>query len=82
MKRAVAAGEQGARVLVIRNTVSKAVATWSAVQEAGAGSLLMQAAEGPALHHGRFAVEDRRLLDVSVEGALAPGKDRAQGGAS
>ena len=80
MKRAVAAGEQGARVLVIRNTVSKAVATWSAVQEAGAGPLLMQAAEGPALHHGRFAVEDRRLLDESVDSALAPGKDRAQGG--
>ena len=80
VKRAVAAGKQGARVLVIRNTVSTAVATWSAVQEAGAAPLLMQAAEGPALHHGRFAVEDRRLLDNSVERALAPGKDRAQGG--
>ena len=69
-KRAVAAAAQGARVLVIRNTVSKAVATWHAVQEVKAGPLLMQAAEGPALHHGRFAVEDRALLDREVERAL------------
>ena len=79
-KRAVAAAEQGARVLVIRNTVSKAVATWNAVREVGAGPLLMQAAGGPALHHGRFAVEDRELLDESVEMALVPEKDRAQRG--
>ena len=75
-KRAVSAAERGARVLVIRNTVSMAVATWHAVQEAGAGPLLMQAAEGPALHHGRFAVEDRALLDRKVEEALGPAKDR------
>ena len=75
-KRAVSAADRGARVLVIRNTVSMAVATWHAVQEAGAGPLLMQAAEGPALHHGRFAVEDRALLDRKVEEALGPAKDR------
>ena len=79
-ERAILAARQGARVLVICNTVSKAVATWHAVQEAGAGSLLMQAAAGPALHHGRFAVEDRALLDQAVETALAPDKDRKQRG--
>ena len=40
-ERAILAAGQGARVLVIRNTVSKAVATWRSVQEAGAGSLLI-----------------------------------------
>ena len=70
--RAVSAAQQGARVLVIRNTVTMAVATWRAVIDADAASLLMQAADGPALHHGRFAVEDRELLDRSVEEALGP----------
>ncbi len=79
-KRAVAAGQRGARVLVIRNTVNMAVATWHAVREAGAGPLLMQAAGGPALHHGRFAVEDRALLDKTVETVLAPDPVRARQG--
>ena len=74
--RAVSAAKQGARVLVIRNTVTMAVATWRAVIDAGAASLLMQAADGPALHHGRFAVEDRELLDRTVEEALGPVADR------
>ena len=73
---AIAAAGRGARVLVIRNTVAAAVSTWSAVREAGAGSLLMQVARGPALHHGRFAAEDRVLLDKAVEAALAPDKFR------
>ena len=74
--RAVSAAEQGARVLVIRNTVTMAVATWRAVIDAGAASLLMQVADGPALHHGRFAVEDRELLDRTVEEALGPVAER------
>ena len=74
--RAISAAEQGARVLVIRNTVGMAVATWRAVIDAGAASLLMQAADGPALHHGRFAVEDRALLDRTVEKALGPVAER------
>ncbi len=74
--QAVTAAKSGARVLIIRNTVKMAVETWRAVRAAGEGSLLMQAAGGPALHHGRFAVEDRALLDRTVEEALAPLKDR------
>ncbi len=73
---AMDAARRGARVLVIRNTVAKAIETWEAVQEAGEAPLLMQAAGGPALHHSRFAVEDRLLLDEAVETAL--GKDRAE----
>ena len=75
-RRAVSAAEQGARVLVIRNTVDMAVDTWRGVREFGSETLLMQGAGGPALHHGRFAVEDRALLDQTVEEALAPAKNR------
>jgi len=78
--RAIAAAERGARVLVIRNTVTMAVATWRAVQEAGGLALLMQAAGHPALHHGRFAAEDRALLDHAVETSLVPDPARAPQG--
>ena len=79
-KLAVSAAEQGARVLVIRNTVSAAVATWLAIREAGADRLLMQVEGGPALHHGRFAVEDRALLDQAVESALTKNPARYRKG--
>lgn len=68
---AITAASAGARVLVIRNTVDKAVSIWTAVQESGAEDLLLKAANGPALHHGRFAPEDRKLLDRAVEDALS-----------
>lgn len=76
---AINAARAGARVLVIRNTVTEAIATFEAVRRAGADELLLTVAEGPALHHGRFAPEDRRLLDQAVEAALSPG-DRARNG--
>ena len=74
---AVQAAQQGARVLVVRNTVTAAIETWQSIRESGAGRLLMCAAGGPALHHARFAAEDRALLDSAVEDVL--GK-RAAGG--
>lgn len=74
--RAIALARQGARVLVIRNTVTQAVATFHAVIAAGGSDLLMQAGGGPALHHSRFAAEDRALLDQTVETLLMPRKDR------
>ncbi|MYB36049.1 MAG: CRISPR-associated helicase Cas3' [Gammaproteobacteria bacterium] len=73
---AVAAARKGARVLVIRNTVEQAVATWRSVQELGAEELLLQVAGGPALHHGRFAAEDRARLDEAVEAALSTASNR------
>jgi CRISPR-associated endonuclease/helicase Cas3 len=73
------AAREGARVLMIRNTVKAAIGTWQAVIEAGAGELLLEAGGGPALHHGRFAPEDRRLLDRAVESALSP-RVRTAGG--
>lgn len=77
---ALEAAEQGARVLVIRNTVTTAIETWQAAQEAGGTEKLLQVAGGPALHHGRFAAEDRELLDRAVETAFAPDPNRTPKG--
>lgn len=80
-ERAVVEARRGARVLVIRNTVRTAVATWHAVHEAGGEPLLMRAAGYAALHHGRFAVEDRELLDRAVECTLSVDSERPRRGA-
>lgn len=74
---AARAARQGARVLVIRNTVARAQETFAACLAGGADLLL--AVKGiPALHHSRFAAEDRALLDRAVE--LAIGKSSPLGG--
>ncbi len=73
---AVQAAERGARVLLIRNTVRFAVETWRAVEQLEAGHLIMQVGQGSAVHHSRFAVEDRALLDQAVEDALGPNPNR------
>ena len=77
---AVQAAERGARVLVIRNTVRFAVETWRAVEQLEAGHLMMQVGQGPAVHHSRFAAEDRALLDQAVEDALGPDANRKKSG--
>jgi CRISPR-associated endonuclease/helicase Cas3 len=78
-KLAVCAARDGARVLVIRNTVSAAVATFEAIRGAGNEGFLMQVSGGPALHHSRFASEDRQLLDSAVEEALHTRKRQSGG---
>lgn len=78
---ALVAARQGARVLVIRNTVAAACATFDAVVAAGGADLLLQVAGGPALHHSRFAAEDRHALDRAVEAVLAPDRERPPLGA-
>ena len=75
---ALAAGREGAKVLVVRNTVREAQDVFRAVEDRGGSDVALQAADGPALHHSRFAAEDRLLLDDAVEKAL--GKGRAVGG--
>lgn len=75
---ALAACRQGAKVLVVRNTVAQAQAVFRALQDQGGSASTLQVAGGPALHHSRFAAEDRALLDEAVENAL--GKGRAPGG--
>ena len=71
-KLAIDEARSGARLLIIRNTVREAIAVFRAVQDAGGGDLLLQVNGGPALHHGRFAPEDRGLLDAKVERVLSP----------
>lgn len=77
---ALAAAGNGARVLVIRNTVSRAVETWEEVIRRGGEEQLLQVGGRSALHHGRFAAEDRELLDHAVEAALSTRRDRPPGG--
>lgn len=69
---ALAAARQGARVLVIHNTVDRARETWRACVEA-APDLVLALNGRPTLHHSRFAAEDRARLDRRVEEVL--GKD-------
>ncbi|WP_419165107.1 CRISPR-associated helicase Cas3' [Candidatus Palauibacter sp.] len=76
--RALREAEQGGKVLVVRNTVKQAQAVFSEVCRQGGGRLCLQVEGSPAVHHSRFAVEDRRLLDGAVEKTL--GKGRAAGG--
>ena len=69
-RTAVSAAKDGAKVLVVRNTIAGAQAVFSALLAQGGGDLALKVAQGPALHHGRFAAEDRRRLDDAVERAL------------
>ncbi len=70
---AVRDARKGARVLVIRNTVLAAKAVFDEVRGQGAEALLLPVAGGPAVHHSRFAAEDRTLLDAAVESVLGKG---------
>lgn len=78
--RAIDAAKRGARVLVVRNTVGEAMATYDAVIAAGQGALLLQVADGPVLHHSRFAAKDRAALDAAVETFLNPKRKSGAGG--
>ena len=66
----LAEARKGAKVLVVRNTVASAQAVFDSLREQGGDALALRAGGGPALHHGRFAAEDRRLLDKAVERSL------------
>ncbi len=68
-ERAVAAATAGARVLALRNTVNAAVVTQAAVEALLPADhpALFRVGEIVTLHHGRFAAEDRKLLDEAVE---------------
>ncbi len=79
--RALQAARAGAKILIVRNTVNFAIHTQQALEEEAAPAerhLLFSLGGLPALHHGRFAVDDRKRLDRRVEALL--GKDRAAGG--
>ena len=80
-QRALRAARTGAKVLVVRNTVQYAIDTQQTVEAMLAQDerdLLYTCHDTPTLHHGRFAREDRLVLDRAVEEHL--GKDRPPGG--
>lgn len=77
---ALDAARAGARVLVIRNTVGDAIATRQALEALAPADPVQFAVSGaPALHHGRFARVDRKLLDLAVELALGKQAPRDAG---
>lgn len=73
---AIKAAQDGARVLVIRNTVDRARETCAACV-ANAPELVFDLDGIATLHHGRFALEDRARLDARVETLF--GKDSNAG---
>lgn len=67
------AAGQGARVLVVRNTVPAAVATLKALEQlatAHGGNWLFKVNGISTVHHSRFSRPDRRLFDQAVETQL------------
>ncbi|MFK4047747.1 CRISPR-associated helicase Cas3' [Roseomonas mucosa] len=82
MARAVAAAQQGARVLVIRNTVRGVVEAQEALERiAPELSLAVEGPRGPVLapHHARYAPEDRVRLDQALEAVLGNNAPRERG---
>ena len=80
-RRALEAARQGAKVLVVRNTVGFAIQTQQALEDAAGPAdhqLLFSCGGVGTLHHGRFAAEDRNLLDVAVDEQV--GRNREGGG--
>jgi CRISPR-associated endonuclease/helicase Cas3 len=77
---AIKAAQQGAKVLIIRNTVPAALATFRAIeklaQPAGLLEALFNVNGTPTVHHSRYSREDRPLLDQAVEQQI--GKHRAK----
>lgn len=75
--QAADAAAQGARVLVVRNTVPAAVATLRALEQlalAQGGDWLFKVNGVSTVHHSRYSRQDRPLLDQAVETQL--GKQR------
>lgn len=71
------AAVQGARVMVVRNTVPAAVATLKALEQlalAQGGNWLFKVNGVNTVHHSRYSRQDRPLLDQAVETQL--GKQR------
>ncbi|WP_244158547.1 CRISPR-associated helicase Cas3' [Caballeronia fortuita] len=72
------AAKQGARVLIVRNTVPAAIATQKEVEALVNGSgdraWLFDLDGVPTLHHSRFSRQDRPRLDARVETRI--GKNR------
>lgn len=74
------AASQGARVLILRNTVAACIETQRALEASVPASLLFcPILESPAPHHSRFVAADRRVLDDAIEAAVGRQAEREQG---
>jgi len=79
---AAQAAAQGARVLIVRNSVPAAVATLKALEAIAAemgGDWLFKVAGVSTVHHSRYSKEDRPLLDRAVEAQLGKVRNNANG---
>ncbi|MFB6263810.1 MAG: CRISPR-associated helicase Cas3', partial [Bradymonadaceae bacterium] len=79
-ERAVEAAQQGARVLVIRNTVAGCRETQRAVEAVAPDELLFSVGGVPAPHHSRFAPDDRERLDDRIEAVFGGDPDETRTG--
>lgn len=82
-RRVMNAARDGAKVLIIRNTVDHAIHTQRAVEREAApdeSGLLFSCRGVPALHHGRYATVDRYELDRLIEKRLGKDERRPGGG--
>jgi CRISPR-associated endonuclease/helicase Cas3 len=70
---------EGGAVLILRNRVQDAIETQMALESLGPEARLLFSCHGVvSLHHGRFAVEDRKCLDRALEERFRAGEgDRA-----
>jgi CRISPR-associated endonuclease/helicase Cas3 len=75
--------QQGARVLVIRNTVADCIDMQEALEEAAGDDMRFLFGVGsesqpfaPAPHHSRYAQADRSLLDDAIEATFGKDTDR------
>jgi CRISPR-associated endonuclease/helicase Cas3 len=77
---AIDAAKQGAKVLVIRNTVPTALATFRAIegmaQQSGLQGALFNVNGVATVHHSRYSREDRPLLDAAVEQQIGKYRDK------
>ncbi|MBS0495430.1 MAG: CRISPR-associated helicase Cas3' [Proteobacteria bacterium] len=81
---AMQAAAQGARVLVVRNTVPAAVATLQAVEALAAAQGVdcrFEVNGVSTLHHSRFSRQDRPLLDAQVQAQIGKERSPRPGGA-
>jgi len=70
-RMAIDAAKDGAKVLIIRNTVAAAIATLTAIEENIPEKSWLFSVNGiSTLHHSRFSRQDRPILDKAVEARL------------
>ena len=79
---AAKAAADGARVLVVRNTVPAAVATAKALEQLTLGTgddCLFKVNGVSTVHHSRYSRQDRPLLDQAVEAQLGKKRQDSKG---